>query len=172
MTIAIKRSARKTLQLTVTPQGQIIIRAPRTLALSRIQTFIKQKKSWIQQAIQKQRARISLPHDPSNYAKYKETAQRLIQERLGHFNQVYAFEWNKINIRNSSSRWGSCSRRRNLNFNYRLIYLPAEIQDYIMVHELCHLQEMNHGKKFWRLVALTLPHHTALRKKLCHYRLT
>jgi predicted metal-dependent hydrolase len=64
------------------------------------------------------------------------------------------------------SRWGSCSRKGNLNFNYKLIQLPQELADYIVVHELCHLKQFNHSHAFWNLIAETIPNHIELRKIL------
>jgi predicted metal-dependent hydrolase len=93
----------------------------------------------------------------AEYKELKEKARTLIHERLKHYNAYYNFSYNKVAIRNQKSRWGSCSARKNLNFNYRLVLLSPELLDYVVVHELCHLQEMNHGKKFWDLVARTVP---------------
>jgi len=67
------------------------------------------------------------------------------------------------------SRWGSCSVSGNLNFNYKLIHLPEDIAEYIVAHELCHLAEFNHSKKFWELVSKTIPDHKLRRKRLKKY---
>ncbi len=69
-------------------------------------------------------------------------------------------------IKNHKTRWGSCSELGNLNFNYKLIFLPDAIVDYIVVHEICHLIEFNHSQDFWRLVARTIPNFRELRHEL------
>lgn len=69
-------------------------------------------------------------------------------------------------IKNTKTKWGSCSSKKNLNFSYKIALLDPELQDYLIVHEMCHLAEMNHGKGFWDLVAQQIPHHVALNKKL------
>ena len=86
--------------------------------------------------------------------------------RLLHFNAFYKLPLRKVFIKNLKSRWGSCSEKGNLNFNYKLVFLPAEIVDYIIVHELCHLKEFNHSDAFWAEVEKVLPNHIALRKEL------
>ncbi len=98
-------------------------------------------------------------------------AHKLASERLEFFNKSYNFPYNKITIRNQISRWGSCSKRGNLSFNYRIVLLPLELADYIIVHELCHLGEFNHSKKFWDLVARTIPHWKKLRRELKKVRI-
>jgi predicted metal-dependent hydrolase len=80
-----------------------------------------------------------------------------VHAKLDHWNQLYNFTYNRVTIRNTRSRWGSCSSKKNLNFNYRILFLPPELQDYLIVHELCHLQEMNHAPQFWSLVAQQVP---------------
>ena len=62
--------------------------------------------------------------------------------------------------------WGSCSSKKNLNFSYRLYFLPEYLSDYIIIHELCHLKEMNHSKRFWDLVALVCPSYKDYRREL------
>jgi predicted metal-dependent hydrolase len=94
-----------------------------------------------------------------HYAAHKEAARTLCHERLAHFNQHYSLQYNRLSIKNTRSRWGSCSSKKNLNFNYRIVFLPAELQDYLIVHELCHLAQMNHGQHFWNLVAEQVPNY-------------
>jgi predicted metal-dependent hydrolase len=93
----------------------------------------------------------------ARYLKYKEEARVLVKARLEYFNTFYNFEYKRIAIKNHKSRWGSCSKKGNLNFNYRIALLPPHLADYIVVHELCHLGEFNHSKKFWALVERTIP---------------
>lgn len=93
----------------------------------------------------------------AHYLAHKESARALATERVTYWNTHYGFLYNTIAIRNQQSRWGSCSIKRNLNFNYRILFLPPELVDYIVVHELCHLQEFNHASAFWQLVARTIP---------------
>ncbi len=107
-------------------------------------------------------------------AEFKElapVARAIVEERLAHYGPRYGFIYNKVFIRNTRTRWGSCSSHGNLGFNYRIAKLPAALQSYIVVHELCHLKELNHSPRFWALVAHELPHYKALRLALCKVRL-
>lgn len=92
-----------------------------------------------------------------NFLACRARAKKLVLERLAHFAPQYNVTFARVTIKDMSSRWGSCSRRGNLNFNYRLLFLPPELVDYVVVHEVCHLREMNHSRAFWALVAQTIP---------------
>lgn len=92
-----------------------------------------------------------------HYLEHKEAAREHVFARLQHFNQHYQLSWNRVSIRNQRRCWGSCSARKNLNFSYKLLLLPPHLCDYVVVHELCHLKELNHSERFWNLVAETLP---------------
>jgi predicted metal-dependent hydrolase len=102
------------------------------------------------------------------YRKYKEQARMLVHARLEHFNAYYNFPYKKVFIKNTKSRWGSCSSAGNLNFSYKILFLKPAEQDYLIVHELCHLKEFNHSPRFWSLVAVQCPsyktHHLTLKK--------
>ncbi len=100
------------------------------------------------------------------YLTHKETARTLVMERILHFNKHYNVTLGRIAIRNQKSRWGSCSKKGNLNFNYKLVFLTPELRDYVIVHEICHIKEFNHGAGFWNLVAQTMPDHKMMNKKL------
>lgn len=103
------------------------------------------------------RSRVKSPHRTKLYLEHKESARRLVHERLEFFNQHYLLTYYRVAIRDNRRSWGSCSSKQNLNFNYRLIHLEPELVDYVIVHELCHLLEMNHGANFWALVSQTIP---------------
>ena len=97
---------------------------------------------------------------------YREKAEEAIRDRLDFFKDHYHFKFHKVTFRNQKSRWGSCSHKGNLNFNWRLIMAPIEVIDYVVVHEMCHLKEMNHSSRFWKLVEETQPDYKKTRKWL------
>lgn len=78
-------------------------------------------------------------------------------ERSEHYSAFLGIKPTKVSIRETKSRWGSCSAKGALSFNWRLIFAPKEVIDYVIVHEVAHLQEMNHSAKFWRLVTELYP---------------
>lgn len=104
----------------------------------------------------------------AHYRLHKPRARAFIEERIAVLNLHYGFSYGRIAVRNTRSRWGSCSLKKNLNFSYRLLFLPPELADYVIVHELCHLAEFNHSPRFWALVAETIPnwrnHRTLLKE--------
>lgn len=101
-----------------------------------------------------------------HYLKHKEGARHLIVQRVDYFSDIHNFKYNKVSIKNQKTRWGSCSTKGNLNFNYKLLFLEPEIRDYIIVHELCHLKELNHSHKFWALVEDIMPNCFEVRREL------
>jgi predicted metal-dependent hydrolase len=88
---------------------------------------------------------------------YRHAAKKIIPERVEHLNAPLAFPVNRIVVRDQRSRWGSCSRRGTLSFNWRLLIVPSAVMDYLIFHELAHLKEMNHSIRFWRLVHQLCP---------------
>ncbi|MFQ5963427.1 MAG: M48 family metallopeptidase [Candidatus Scalinduaceae bacterium] len=95
---------------------------------------------------------------------YKEQAFRIISERAAWYSSISGLRYNKVSITNAHKRWGSCSPKENLNFSMRLIMAPLRVIDYVVVHEIAHIEEKNHSKRFWNKVKTMLPDY-AQRKK-------
>ena len=162
------RRARR-MRLVVYCDGSVVLTTPYGLQESVGEKFLADQRRWVLQKLQffKRAVLRAMPRrSRKEYLAHRERARALVHERVDFFNASYGFSFNAITIRDQRSRWGSCSRKGNLNFNYRTLFLPASYQDYIIVHELCHLQEFNHSKKFWELVGKTVPDYAAIKKDL------
>jgi predicted metal-dependent hydrolase len=150
----------------------LVVTLPRFGSEHLVESFLRQKSSWILKylhRLQKQSDKIILKHSTEEYMKHKDAFLSEIKKRVDFFNSLYGYRYGKISIRNQTSLWGSCTRQGNLQFNFKLSFLPKEAIDYVVVHELCHLREHNHGKKFWELVGKTVPNYKAIRKSLRGY---
>ncbi|MBL7045869.1 MAG: M48 family metallopeptidase [Parcubacteria group bacterium] len=101
-----------------------------------------------------------------HYSKHKEVARAFVHAHLAMYADKYGFKYNRVAIRNSKRSWGSCSEHGNLNFHYKIIFLPQELASYLMVHELCHLKEFNHSVQFWAHVEEIIPNYKECRKRL------
>ena len=97
---------------------------------------------------------------------YKKQAREVLIPRVEFFARTYGFEMEKTRISSARTRWGSCSSKKTLSFTWRLVMAPLDMIDYVVVHELCHLNEMNHSKTFWAQVETILPDYKSRRKWL------
>ena len=165
----LKRSARaRGVRITVLVGGKVVVTAPLGMAVSFVERFLAQKAAWIAKAVARQSKHVAsvLPRATrSHYLAHKEAARSLVQERIAVLNAAYGFRFTRVAIRNQRRLWGSCSKSGGLNFNYRVLFLPPELADYIIVHELCHLKEMNHSARFWELVSRAIPNPKHIRKQ-------
>ncbi len=100
------------------------------------------------------------------YKKHKEDARTLIHDRLEYWAPICGVIYKRISIRDTKRSWGSCSSKGNLNFSYKLQFLPKCVADYIIVHELCHLKELNHSERFWSEVEAVMPNYLDLKNEL------
>lgn len=98
-------------------------------------------------------------------------AKAELPPRLAQLAALHGFEYKRVFIKNNISNWGSCSSLGNINLNLRLVTLPAELQDYVMLHELCHLKYLNHGREFHALLESVCPGHRELARALKAVRL-
>ena len=165
------RSRRRTISLEITDEAKLLVRAPMRVPKYEIERFINEKEAWINRHIEKvkeRRARLSdiEPIGRDELIRLSKEARRVLPGKVEHYANIIGVTYGRISIRNQKTVWGSCSSKGNLNFNCLLMKAPEHIQDYIVVHELCHRKEMNHSKRFWELVASVIPDHKACRKWL------
>ena len=166
----LKSSARaKHLRITIKADGSVIVTKPTRTSMARVEHFIKEKSSWVIEKVEHLKSHpIVAPtkHTKREVMILKEQAQALAEEKVKYFNRFYNFSYNSIFIKNQKTRWGSCSKQGNLNFNYKIVLLPEQLVDYLVVHEICHLGEFNHSQNFWNLVGEVLPDYKNLRIQL------
>lgn len=124
---------------------------------------------WIKKRRKTRRTRKS--PNQKKYLEDKESARVLVKSRLENWNLHYNYKYGRVSIRNQRSRWGSCSKKGNLNFNFRILTLPSHLADYIIVHELCHIGQFDHSQKFWDLVVETIPKYIEIQKELRKLRI-
>ena len=169
--IKLIRSRRKTISIEVTADAQVIVRAPNRVSITDINRFIGEKADWIDKSLNKMRQRKEEQSQKKELSpqevKFLVTrAKRIIPQRVRYYADIMGVTYGRITIRMQKSRWGSCSGKGNLNFNCFLMRTPDEIIDYVVVHELCHLKEMNHSPLFWAEVEKILPDYKERRKWL------
>ncbi len=163
------RRARR-MRLAVYSGGSFVVTIPHGMGLKKAENFILQKAEWVLEKIKimvrKEPNGIFQRRSRKEYLKLKSAAYTLAENKVKEFNKFYGFKYNRIAIRNQKTRWGSCSEKGNLNYNYKILLLPEKYADYIIVHEICHLKELNHSQKFWDLVGKTIPEHKKITKEL------
>ena len=210
------RSRRKSLAVQITPQGEVIVRAPNRLPLPVIEDFLRQKQDWItsragrarerQQAVQAfcltenallplrgktypvtlwdrpsagfDGERFFLPYGDDAAQKaaltgcYKQLGEEYLPARTRELAAVLGISPNTVTVGGAKTRWGSCSGKGNIRFSWRLMTAPDPAVDYVIVHELCHIRELNHSPRFWALVERAFPDYrqrqTLLRKAQEH----
>lgn len=158
----LKRSSRRTLAIEVREDGSVLVRAPQNCSERRIEAFLREKQGWIQDKVKSQRERQNRseqiqPLSEAEARLYREKAREIFQAKAEYYSRVMGVTFGRIAIRDQKTRWGSCSEQGNLNFNWRLIFAPAGVLDYVVVHELAHRREMNHSARFWKVVEETMP---------------
>lgn len=162
---SIKTSRRtRKLKMAIYADNQIVITAPKAIAETIIERFVLLNKQWLikKLLVINQREKIAY----GDYDLHKIQALNFIKKRLEVYLPQYGYKYKNLSVRNQKTRWGSCSVNKTLSFNYKLLFIPIDLADYVIVHELCHLQEMNHSNSFWKLVAKTVPDYMTKRKKL------
>lgn len=165
------RSNRKTIAIEIKPDATVIVRVPFFIKDAEIYKFVKEKEHWITEHLkkieeQKQKEEKVPKLTTAEVEELADRALKVVPEKVRYYSKKMKVRYGKITIRNQKTRWGSCSAKGNLNFNCLLMLVPDEVIDYVVVHELCHLIEMNHSRAFWEQVECVMPDYKEHRKWL------
>ena len=155
------RSRRRTIAVQVT-DGGVIVRAPMRTSRREADAFVQRHADWIakqQQKREQQRAAASAVTklNPAELGELYARARESLPARARYYAGLLGEDFAGVTIRCQRTRWGSCSAKRNLNFNCLLMLTPPEVIDAVVVHEVCHLREMNHSERFYALVLRLYP---------------
>lgn len=169
--IKILRSQRKTLAIEIKPDATVLVRAPYSMKEEEIHKFIQEKESWITEHLKKVKERQKASEEIQKLTMDEvrhlaDLALKIIPQKVKHYAKIINVSYGNITIRNQKTRWGSCSGKGNLNFNCLLMLAPDEVINYVIIHELCHLIEMNHSEAFWRQVEQVMPDYKVQRQWL------
>lgn len=149
------------LTLTVTATGEVRLSMPPRTSWFLAEDFLSRSSEWIQQNLP---AVAAVRRGPT--PAQRREARKLIMAKLAQWQPQFAKAPSSVRIANQSTRWGSASGRGTLSFNWRVIELPEPLIDYLIVHELAHLIEANHGSHFWGIVEDALPDYKVLQRRL------
>lgn len=168
------RSDRKSYAISISSEGLITVRVPLKASDKEIHHILTEKQHWIiTRYLEQQHKQASKPVSDLTQTQRTALTQRYIAaakeyfpKRAAYFQQFTGGIYHRITIRDQKTRWGSCSAKGTLSFNWRLMLAPPAILDYVVVHELCHLTHMNHSTAFWQAVAEVYPDYRTARKWL------
>ena len=162
------RSRRRTLALEITKDCRVLVRAPLRLPQARIDAFVDSHEAWIQAHLEQQRQRAASappPPTPEEITALKANARAILPEKVSYWSQKMGVRPTGLKITTARKRYGSCSGKNSLCFSCFLMNCPEEAIDLVVVHELCHIREKNHGPRFYALLEQYLPDYKE-RKKL------
>ncbi len=165
------RSKRKTSAIEVKRDGSVVVRCPVWVKDREISDFVERNREWI---LRHRREVLKQLENRPVYTKkqveeFRQHARWMLAQKTWQWAQRMQVTYGKLTIRQQATRWGSCSAKGNLNFNWQLVLVPEELVDYVVVHELAHRKEMNHSPRFWKLVEEQLPDYRERRRRLREY---
>lgn len=169
--VTLRRSMQsRTIRILVNQEGKVTVTGPLRASRVHLLRVLEAQTQWVLAKRQEfagiEKQGIRLAGTLEEFKTHKKEALVLVKAKLEYWNEFYGFTYKQVTIRNQSTRWGSCSAKGNLNFHYRILFLPESLVDYLIVHELCHLKAFNHSARFWSLVAKTIPDYQSRRRAL------
>lgn len=160
--LALQRSNRRSLSIEVTSEG-IVLRMPLLCPKSAVDKLLNAKAHWILShylaAVERNHSgkNTDLPISPALEKSSREKARAAITPLAHKYADLLGVTFGTISIKDQKTRWGSCSSKCNLNFNFRLIFAPDKVLEYVVIHEVCHLIHMDHSPAFWQTVEQLMP---------------
>ena len=169
--IRVIRSCRKTTVIEFLPNGELLIRAPLYATNYELRRFIREHEAWIAKKREKLR---KAEAEAGGFAVLSEAELRelvkqakcVLPDKAKQYADQIGVTYGRVAIRRQKTRWGSCSSKGNLNFNCLLMLAPEDVQDYVVIHELCHRKQMNHSPRFWAEVERVMPDYRIPKKWL------
>lgn len=161
--IMIRRKGTARLRISVSPRRGVVVSVPWLMPYAVAERFLMSKRQWVTDTMKRQALRqqeavqtgktAAVPGDPAELERMREKARALLEPKLREAAARHGFGFKgRVAIKNNVTNWGSCSSKGNINLNMRLILLPGHLQDYVILHELCHLRHQNHGPQFHALL--------------------
>ena len=160
-------SDRKTVSASV-KGGKLTVRAPRAASREFIEKFLAKHEKWISEHLRLEEARMKMSASlsPEEVTQIKKEAVLYFKEKTSYYSEIMNLKYGRITITSAQSRFGSCSSKGNICYSYRLMLYPEAAREYVVVHELAHLREMNHSKNFYAIVEKYLPDYKERRRML------
>ena len=153
--VLMKKSAKaRRISLRVHPVKGVTVTVPYIVPYMAAEAFFRLKRSWVIETIARQKEKFKdvQPASSEEIERLRKMAKSYLPGRLAELASRYGFVYNKVTIKHNATNWGSCSARNNINLNLNIVRLPLALQDYILLHELCHLRHHDHGHGFHLLL--------------------
>lgn len=157
--VEVIRSRRKTISLSVEKDLRVVVRSPRFLSQSSVDAFVDKHRQWIEKniALQRERLQNARQFSPEEIVTLKMQTRSFAEAGFQKYAPMMGVRPAGLKITSAVTRWGSCSPENRICFSYRVALLPKEAAEYIVVHELAHIREKNHGPRFYEQVRRILP---------------
>jgi predicted metal-dependent hydrolase len=162
------RQKRKTISIHI-KDNKVVVKAPLYYPADKINAFVQSKENWINIKLSETKEQIVLSESEIKELKIK--AKKYLPQRTSYFAEKTNLFPKSVKITSAKTRWGSCSGKDNISYTYRIMILPNHLIDYIILHELCHIKQKNHGKGFYDLLETFLPDYKNLQKELRKFRI-
>ena len=172
--VLFERSKRaKRVNISVKPFTGVRVAVPCGLSFKKAEEFARARTDWIQRHLRRmkqyEKGSRAIPEAPVDIERAE--ARRRLTERLKQLAEKHGFTCNRVFVRNQKTRWGSCSCKGNISLNMKLVKLPGELMDYVILHELVHTRFMNHSSDFWAELDRLVVDRRGMRSRLREYGL-
>lgn len=157
---------RKSIGIYIRKDGSIEVRCPKYVTKKTIEDILVKKHSWIENTRKKVKERKDVIIDDKKRLELINKAKEIVPNKVRYFSKIMGVVPKGIRIGNAKSYWGFCSGDNRLNFSWRLMMMEDKVIDYVVVHELAHIKEHNHSKRFWNEVGKIIPDYKVFREKL------